>query len=88
MNSDNFIKYEVVYWIAGFILRRSLATFVFPNFSMATYESSKDIGLLFTKVLVAKVILTSHAGKEFGQGIPQEEKNITNGGYKDGKPHI
>lgn len=86
MNSDKFIEYEVVYWIAGFLVRRTLATFVFPYFSMATYESAKDISLLFTKIAIAKTILTSRTGKENDQRAPQTSNKIEIKDLKDGKP--
>jgi hypothetical protein len=85
MNSETFIKYEVIYWIAGFIIRRTLANTVFPLFGMACYESSKDVSLLVAKILIARATLKPLTGKEIGQSDPQTKSNLTEED-KDGNP--
>jgi hypothetical protein len=64
MNSDKFIRYEVVYFLLGVIVRRTLAMYIFPVYGMANYESFKDISLLSTKLLCAYTILKPRTRKE------------------------
>ena len=85
ISENKFIKYEVFVWLTGCLIRRYLAVFVFPYSSMATYETSKDICLLLNKIVLAKLVLKSHQGKELGQSGPTNIQRISKaGGLKDG----
>jgi hypothetical protein len=87
MNSEQFSKYEVLYWIFGFIIRRILVNTVYPTFGMSSYELSKDVSLLFAKILLANVIFPSRTDKENGQNsAPSTSIDITNKETKDGDP--
>jgi len=87
ISENKFIKYEVVLWITGFIIRRSLANFVFPYSSMATYESSKDILLLLNKVAISKLVLTTRQSKEYGNSDPSNN-SIQETKEEDGNSQI
>lgn len=86
ISENKFVKYEVLVWLGGLIIRRTLATFVQPYSSFANYETSKDICLLLNKVFLARLILTTHQGKERGQSDSSNVRNSVNKGGKDGNP--
>lgn len=87
MNSEQFSKYEVFYWISGFVLRRILVKTVFPTYGLASYELSKDVSLLVAKVLLAKVIFPSRTDKENGRnGAPSGSINPYLNEPEDGNP--